>query len=281
MRISPHDAPRLVGFGLLAGLVLAGVGAAVAAAPALAHDTVVSSSPYNGEVVTKPIDTVTVSFSDALMALGAGSATAGTAGSPSTSASSPAGFAIQVTDADGGHHESGCVTVDGSGATTSVALGEAGEYDVTWRVVSDDGHPISGTYSFTWQPTAVTVAAPAYDGAPACGAVWSGAAASGGAGTATGSPGEATAGQTNQTGESGSATQLGESGQVGQTGQAGSSEASTTPPEPTMTILSAVPADSNEDQGLALPIAIVAGVGALAALAVVVVTVFRRSRTGR
>jgi methionine-rich copper-binding protein CopC len=247
VRIPHLDSPRLLGLGLLAGLVLAGVGTASAAAPAFAHDNVVSSRPYNSEVVTKPIDTVTVTFSDELLTLG----------------SSTSGFAIEVTDADGGHHESGCVTVTGSDASTGVALGEAGRYDVTWRVVADDGHPISGTYSFTWQPKAVTVAAPAYSGPPDCGAAWSGipAAASQVGDSSTPQPG-----------------QTAPSGQVGEGGQTGGAETATSEPEPTMTILSAVPADSNDDSGLALPLTIVAGVGALAALSAVLFYVVRRAR---
>jgi methionine-rich copper-binding protein CopC len=246
VRISPLDSPRLLGLGLLAGLVLAGVGAASAAAPAFAHDNVVSSRPYNSEVVTKPIDTVTVTFSDELLALG----------------SSTNGFAIEVTDADGGHHESGCVTVDGSDASTGVALGEAGKYDVTWRVVSNDGHPISGTYSFTWQPKAVTVAAPAYNGPPDCGAAWSGIPAA------------------SNTIDSTSAPEPGQSapGQVGEGAGAGTGETATSEPEPTMTILSAVPADSNDDSGLALPVTIGVGLAALAALSAVLFYVVRRAR---
>jgi hypothetical protein len=30
-----------------------------------------------------------------------------------------------------------------------VVLGEPGEYDLRWKVVSSDGHPISGTSTFT------------------------------------------------------------------------------------------------------------------------------------
>ena len=254
MRITPlttRRAARIVGLGLLAGLAISAASAA-AAAPAFAHDTVVSSSPYNGETVTTPIDTVTVSFSDELLALSADAS----------------GFAIQITDADGGHHESGCVTVDGSDASTGVALGEAGEYDVTWQVVSGDGHPISGRYSFTWQPTAVTVAAPAWNTAPACGAAWSGQPAVVSS-TGTPTPGSAAYDPT------GSATLApGEAATV-------DPGAAADVPEPTMTILSAVPADASNDSGLALPLAIVVGVGSLVALSAVLFAVVRRARGDR
>ncbi|MEF2975737.1 copper resistance CopC family protein [Subtercola sp. YIM 133946] len=232
MRSTTPETRRLLALGLLAGLVLAGVSAA---APAVGRDTVVSSSPYNGQVVTKAIDTVTVTFSDAL----------------STATADASGFAIEVTDLDGGHHESGCVSVDGADAYTDVALGDAGEYEVTWKVVTADGHPLSGTYSFVWQPTSVTMAAPAFDQAPVCGTSWSGY------------PG---AGAPNPT-DAANAQPLGS--------QAGADETSI--PEPTMTILSAVPAVESDDSGLALPVAIGAGIAALAAISAVLLYVIRRS----
>lgn len=262
MRTSSPETRRLLALGLLAGLVLAG---ASTAASASAHDNVVSSSPYNGQVVTKAVDTVSVTFSDALLVLGASSAGASSAGANgaagasgvSGSNSDAQGFAIVVTDADGWHHESGCVSVDGTSASTDVALGEAGEYDVTWKVVSADGHPISGNYSFTWQPSAVTMAAPAFEAAPDCGGAWSG------------NPGNSAGGSAGQT------AALPEGSQTDLSGEA------TVEPEPTMTILSAVPAVENDDSGLAVPLGIVAAIAGLAGLSAVLFYVIRRAKGDR
>ncbi|MGI8817329.1 MAG: copper resistance CopC family protein [Pseudonocardia sp.] len=58
--------------------------------------------------------------------------------------------AMTVVGPDGGHYEDGGATADGS--TVSVAvhpLGPAGRYLIGYRVVSDDGHPVSGSVSFT------------------------------------------------------------------------------------------------------------------------------------
>jgi methionine-rich copper-binding protein CopC len=119
----------------IAATVALAVGAAVPATPAWAHDGLTSSTPSAGEVVTE-VDELTLTFSETLLDLD-GSSNA---------------FALRVTDADKNYFESGCITLAGSTVTSNAALGEAGEYEVIWQVVSSDGHPTSGSYTFTYQP---------------------------------------------------------------------------------------------------------------------------------
>lgn len=57
---------------------------------------------------------------------------------------------LQVTDETGKSYVSGAPSVDGNTVTQPlVEGGPAGEYYVAWKVVSGDGHPIAGEYSFT------------------------------------------------------------------------------------------------------------------------------------
>jgi methionine-rich copper-binding protein CopC len=136
-------------------------GALLAAGPASAHDRLVGSTPASGATVTAEPGSIALDFSEDLLSLDAQNS----------------GFAIQVVNSsDGSFHEDGCVTVDGSTATSRVALGTAGTYQVTWRAVSSDSHPIDGTYSFTYAPAGDTVGGPAVLEAPACGDAWAGSA---------------------------------------------------------------------------------------------------------
>ncbi|ATY11134.1 copper resistance protein [Amycolatopsis sp. AA4] len=61
------------------------------------------------------------------------------------------------------HWESGAPTVSGAVLTAPAKpLGPAGKYTVDYRIVSADGHPVSGSYSFTLtQPGPGVAAAPA------------------------------------------------------------------------------------------------------------------------
>jgi methionine-rich copper-binding protein CopC len=57
---------------------------------------------------------------------------------------------ITVIGPEGGHYENGEADVDGSTVSAAVnPLGPAGRYTIGYRVVSDDGHPVSGSVGFT------------------------------------------------------------------------------------------------------------------------------------
>lgn len=106
------------------------------AAPAQAHNYLVSSTPKAGETLTAlPKDFVITTNGILLNIDGNG-----------------AGFGLQVTDAAGKYYGDGCVTVEGPSMSTTAALGAAGAYTVTWQAVSTDGHTVSDSYGFTWQP---------------------------------------------------------------------------------------------------------------------------------
>ncbi|MDN5914155.1 MAG: copper resistance protein CopC [Pseudonocardia sp.] len=98
-------------------------------APAWAHTELESSTPAaNASVPTAP-STVALTFSEEI---------------------GPDLATITVTGPDGQHYESGKPTA--SGPTLNLALrplGPAGEYKITYRVVSDDGHPVEGAVPFT------------------------------------------------------------------------------------------------------------------------------------
>lgn len=121
-------------FGRLA--VLVATSAALIALPAVsasAHNYVVATTPSEGAVVTTQPGAVSLETNEALLAVESGSV-------------------VQVQGPDGRYYGDGCAVVDGPTATTQTQLGEPGTYTVNWRVVSVDGHPISGTWTFDWQP---------------------------------------------------------------------------------------------------------------------------------
>lgn len=162
------------GIAAVAALVL------VPASVASAHDYVVGSDPAAGSTVTAPPESVTVTFNDRVLDLsGDGSTNLLTVTGPGTSTR---------------HFETGCATVADTKVSAPVALGPAGSYTVTYQVVSADGHTVSSSYAFTYQPPAGTKAA---EGSPAtpcrAGATPGAAATAGGASTGAGSSAPATA----------------------------------------------------------------------------------------
>lgn len=111
-------------------------------APALAHDAVVGSSPAAGSSNPAPPTEVTITFSAELLSGGASAV-------------------VQVTDAAGTVVSDGDPTV--SGETVAQALlptTAVGTYAVLWRVVSSDGHPTSGEFSFDVSAAPEAPAAP-------------------------------------------------------------------------------------------------------------------------
>ncbi len=113
----------LVGVGLVIGL---GLGLA---APAAAHDQLVSTSPADGAVLDSPPALVELTFSNAVADLGS---------------------VLVVEDAVGQPVQDAPPTIDGtvvrSPLPPDVGLGT---YVVRWRVVAQDGHPIEGSFTFT------------------------------------------------------------------------------------------------------------------------------------
>jgi len=123
------------------------------AAPAQAHDYIVSSTPAEGETLAALPADFSVTASATLLDL----------------AGDGSGFGIQVTDAAGRFYGDGCASIVDSTVSTPAALGEAGDYELVWQFVSSDGHPTSGTIGFSWAPPAGAVASPGADAPPVCG----------------------------------------------------------------------------------------------------------------
>lgn len=112
------------------------------AAPASAHNYPVGSNPAEGAVVTEQPSLFTVTTNDALLDLGGGGAGSGMLISGPSDAAEPL------------YYGDGCISLIGPTVETEAQLGRPGEYTVTWQVVSTDGHPVSGDFTFTWQPAA-------------------------------------------------------------------------------------------------------------------------------
>jgi methionine-rich copper-binding protein CopC len=137
------SAVGLLGF---AGLVL---GPATGAA---AHDSVLSSDPAEGSTVTTGLDSASITFSDVVLDLsGTGSSNV-----------------IEVTDGSGRHFEDGCSTAAGPVLTTGVALGAAGDYTMTYQAVSADGHTVSDSLAFRYEPPAGIAVAEGAAERPVC-----------------------------------------------------------------------------------------------------------------
>jgi copper resistance protein C len=110
---------------ILVGCVL---GQIVGPAPASAHNSLVSSSPADGTDLARAPAAVTLTFDQ------------------------PVGRrfgVVAVTDPEGEQVQSGPIRVSGAKATQRLRpLSQPGTYQVAWRVVSADGHPITGTFGF-------------------------------------------------------------------------------------------------------------------------------------
>ena len=183
MRRSERQGIRRRGFGLrrlyrqlLVGL-LAGSALLLGAGTAFAHDVLTASDPANGSSLATGPSKVTLTFDLPVKEYFS---------------------TITVLGPDGNHYEGGASTVDGSTVSAPVQpLGPAGAYTIGYRIVSDDGHPVSGSVRFT-----LTQAGPGH-GVPAAES----------AGSSTGSAAAAAPGQPGQPdGTSGASSDSGSGG---------------------------------------------------------------------
>lgn len=118
----------------------------VGSSPANAHDALVQTSPEVDSVVTVAPSEVTMTYSGEV--LDAGSA-----------------VIVEVIDPSGADVASTAPVIENATVTQTVAqMTTAGIVTVRWRVVSSDGHPISGEYAFTLalpeEPTPVAAPEP-------------------------------------------------------------------------------------------------------------------------
>lgn len=110
----------------LIALALSLLGAGIAAA----HTALVSSDPAKDANLTSPLAAVVLTFSEDI---------------------NPAFATVVVKSGDGRNWVSGSPQVDGPRLTAAVGPDRpaTGVYTVGFRVVSTDGHPVTGSYTFT------------------------------------------------------------------------------------------------------------------------------------
>lgn len=119
---------RVVGRQLLVWLI-AGAALLLGTGTAFAHNVLVGSDPADGASLPVGPNQVTLRFDLPVQE------------SFST---------ITVIGPDGGHFEAGPPRVDGSTVSAPARpLGPAGAYTIGYRIVSDDGHPVTGSIRFT------------------------------------------------------------------------------------------------------------------------------------
>lgn len=112
----------------------------LAAAPALAHDELLASDPADGAALDVAPAAIVLTFSSPVLEIGTG---------------------LQITAPDGTVMPLGPAVVDGPTVTQPLPEARpAGAYLVSWRAVSQDGHPVTGAFAFT----AATGVAPAPTG---------------------------------------------------------------------------------------------------------------------
>lgn len=96
---------------------------------AFAHDSLISSSPEDGQSFETVPEEIKLTFTDTPIALGS---------------------EIKVQDEEGKDWAIGDVEIVDNVATQPIGPdAPGGKYTVTWRVVSSDSHPIEGVFEFT------------------------------------------------------------------------------------------------------------------------------------
>lgn len=125
--------------GIAAAAVLIAVAAVLGvAAPASAHNQITSLTPAAGSTLTELPARFSITTNLPLLDVNGDGA----------------GFAYEVRGPDGKYYGDGCVAIQDDTMSAKAALGPSGEYSVVWQFVSQDGHPLSGSYRFTWKPSA-------------------------------------------------------------------------------------------------------------------------------
>jgi copper resistance protein C len=123
----------------LASAVLAVAGLVIGAGPAWAHNVLKSTSPAEGEAVARTPSSVVLTFDEPAIALGTKLVVTGPTGP------------VQVGTPR---------LVDNTVTQDLQPSAPAGAYTVEWRVTSADGHPISGSFSFTAEAAGANSSAP-------------------------------------------------------------------------------------------------------------------------
>jgi len=105
---------------------------------ATAHSSLVSSSPAEGESLTAAPAEVELVFDQVI---------------------NSSFLTVAISDQSGRRFDDGAPTADGERVRTGIeGTLPPGSYTAAYRVISADGHPITGSYSFTVTGTAATAA---------------------------------------------------------------------------------------------------------------------------
>lgn len=110
---------------IIAALVFGALGLSIGAASA--HADLVSSQPGDGQTVSTAPRQITLTFTEAVQSV-----------------------QVSVRGDDGQSVAEGQATVEGSLVHQPVRIVAGGAYLVSYRVVSDDGHPVTGDLTFTY-----------------------------------------------------------------------------------------------------------------------------------
>lgn len=132
--------------------LLAALALLLGTAPAFAHSRLISTDPVDGASLDSGPQQVSLTFNESL---------------------TPGFNTVTVVGPDGLRYEAGDVVLEGPTVSTGVApLGPAGRYEIGYRVISADGHPVTGSVAFTLTTpgTGTGVAPPATADGPAAAA---------------------------------------------------------------------------------------------------------------
>jgi methionine-rich copper-binding protein CopC len=111
----------------VAAVVAVTVGVGLAG-PASAHDVLVSSDPADGSTVAKTFNSMTFTFDQPVQNFDP---------------------VLSLVGPDGRQYATGTPTISGNTVTGSVGIGPVGAYTAAYRIVSADGHPVTGEVHFS------------------------------------------------------------------------------------------------------------------------------------
>ena len=129
MSAFPSTRTSPAGLRVAAITLICGLALLFGAGPASAHASLIGSDPAEGASVDAAPSEITLEFNEV----------------PQAEFS-----AVTVVGPDGTAYQDGEIAADGTTLRVGVApLGAAGDYEIGYRVISADGHPIIGSIPFT------------------------------------------------------------------------------------------------------------------------------------
>ncbi len=111
----------------VAGVLAIAIGVGLAG-PASAHDVLISSDPANGGTLAKAPTSMTFTFDQPVQNFDP---------------------VVSLVGPDGRQYATGTPAISGNVVTGTVGTGPTGAYTAAYRIVSADGHPVTGEIHFT------------------------------------------------------------------------------------------------------------------------------------